>query len=324
MLVGVLAGVAALAALGGREGRSGETVDKPGGQTASTKDGIHRFPNDPYVWVDRKEKTVYMDAQFSPDMTTVYSLLEFLLISGVCNDNKEWTYDRAYESVFVTKADPYSIHMALLLAGFRPGPLPKAVPEGLSKGTIGGRYSGKTSTGAEAKEAHYAPMLDILVEWKEEGKTKRVRVERFLSDRAKDGPPDATPWAYTGSFTETNDKGEKVLASSLTRVVVGAFYDESALINLPFFTLNPHRSGGGLEVNANHLPGYFTREKEIVEGYTKRKIKIPVSHPVTLILKKSEMKAPDPHQRIQPTEKEATPDEGAAEKNAADAKKPAE
>ncbi len=273
-------------------------------KTAAKSGGIHHFPNDPNVWVDRDKRQVFVKARLSPDLTTVYSVLEFLLVSGVYNqEEKTWIYEKGYESAFVTNADPRNIHLAMLLAGLRPGPLTDEIPQGLSKGTMGGEFGNQLPTKKKKPEkqrkTHKAPMLDITVQWQEGEKPCSERVEHFLFDRGTRKKAAPTPWAFTGSFIYTSEDGKKILASSSSRIVIGVFYDETAIINLPFFTMNPQSSDGGLEINAFYLPAYFTREKEIVEGYTHRKIKIPVHHPVTLVISPSKLKAPDPNRRLQ-------------------------
>jgi len=287
--------------------RAGEnpTPDKPA--TAAKPKGIHHFPNDPNVWVNRETKQVFIKAQFSPDLTTVYSPLEFLLISGVYNQKeKTWFYEKGYESAFITKATPQNIHLALLLAGLQPGPLAQAVPKGLSKGTMGGEFGGNLPKKKEVKnKQHNAPMLDIAVQWQEGQKQHSERIEHFLFDRETKNKAASTPWAFTGSFIFTTDAGKKMLASSSSRIVAGVFFDETAIINLPFFTLNPQSSAGGLEINAFYLPPSFTKEKEIVEGHTHRKIKIPVHPKVTLVISPSKFKAPDPNKMFKKQPKKA-------------------
>lgn len=261
-------------------------------EKTDTDQRIITFHNDPYVTADREKKEVRIKAALSPDLRAVRAILEFLLISGVYRqETKEWEYDRGYESVFVTNAQPATIQAALLLVGFRPGALPQPAPEGLIKDNTE-RIGDATKVAAEG-ERPKAPMMDIMVEWNENGTLRCERVEIFLFDRRAGKIVANTPWAYTGSYFLTNDKNEKVMAADLTRVIAAVFYDESALINLPYYTENPYGGPGmGLEVFADALPPYFHQEKEIIEGVKRVKIKIPQQREVSLVLRASELPPP--------------------------------
>ncbi|MBN2713094.1 MAG: hypothetical protein JXR97_11790 [Planctomycetes bacterium] len=246
----------------------------------------------PYVNVDKSKNEVRVDCELSPGLRGTRAALEFLLISGFQDkETKEWGWDRDYESVFVTKADPNIIHVALMLIGLKPGELPQHAPEGYSKDNSE-RVGQEVKNGGDKDKV--ASMVDIYVEWKEGDETKTMRAEKFVFDReAKDAAKD-TPFAFTGSYFVTNEAGKKVIAASETYVVAAVFNDESAILNLPYFAKNGHWGDDvGMELNSEHLPPYFRKAKTIISGTTPMEIQIPVQHPVTLIFKPSRIKAPE-------------------------------
>ncbi len=247
----------------------------------------------PYIQVDRKARQVRIEAELSPALRGMYAVLEFLLISGSKHEKTdEWEWERDYESVFVTKARPDNIQAALMLMGMMPGPLKQQAPERFVKDSSD-RIKGDPVQTDVAKKTALAPLIDVLVEWQEEGKARQLRAEKFMYDRARKAPAQDTPWAFTGSYFVTDAKGQKRLAAGQSHVVMAVFHDPSAVVNLPFYTENAYWGDEvGLEVNAAHLPPFFRKDKVIVEGYTKRTIQVPVQHPVTLILQVSSMAQP--------------------------------
>jgi hypothetical protein len=256
-------------------------------------DGLFRFPNDENVRVDRKAGIVYLDAELSPSLTGQFAMLEFLLISGQLNSDGSWLYDRAYESLFVTKAQPETVHVALMLAGFKPGQLPQEAPEGFAKENS--KYVGDKQREETEAEKLPAQTLDIFVEWEKDGEKQRLRCEKFIYDRNRKVVAADTPWAFTGSYLLSDKQGKKILAANDTRVLFSVFFDESAVINLPFYTTNPYwGEDTGMEVNAASLPEDFRQTKTIVEGVTEREIFVPVQRKVTLILQKSTLPPPEP------------------------------
>lgn len=281
----------------------------PAGEEPVKENKLFTFPNDPYLSVDRENHEVRVKADVSPSMRTIYSLLEFLLVSGRYDkDEKTWIYDRGYESLFVTKADPTHFQMGLMLAGLKPGPMPEKPPERMSKDNSerikGARVEDK-------KAAASAQMIDVLVEWEKDGKVKTERAEAFLYDRERKKASVTTPFAFTGSYLVSNEDGKKVLASDMTRIMISTFYDESSVLNLPFYTQNPYQGDDiGLELNANFLPTDFQKSKVIIEGHTKRPIKVPVIRPVTLIFRASTLlppvkKKPEPEKKPEEKGKES-------------------
>lgn len=268
-----------------------DPFEPPAGWGSRDEQGLTKLANDPYVAVDKEKKTVYLRAQFSPAARGVYTLLEFFLISGVKSednsgeDDPRYGYEKAYESAFITRAQPFNIHLALMMAGYRPGQFGKNAPAGLSKGTLGGEYGmndllNKKKAGEETQNPS---LFDISVEWKEGETYKTLRAEKIMTDRARHGAPQDTPWVFTGSFMFSGDDGNKVYAADRTRAVIGSFFNESALINLPYYTLNPQSGDGGMELDANNLPASWTKEKEIIHGYTAKKVRVP-KHPVFVVL----------------------------------------
>lgn len=258
----------------------------PAGETAeaAAPAATKKIVQFPFVNVDREKREVRVEAELSPGLRGMFAPLEFMLICGNQDPKTgKWFYDRDYESVFVTKADPNILHAALMLIGLQPGGLESDAPEGYVKDNAE-RIAGEREA-AETK-ADQAPRVDIFVEWEQDGKTVSIKAEKFLFDKETDKPVADTPWAFTGSYFVTNAKGEKTLAARQTYVVVAVFADESAVLNLPFYAKNAYwGDDAGFEVNAAHLPEYFRKEKEIVEGTKTRVIAVPVHHPVTLIFR---------------------------------------
>lgn len=243
----------------------------------------------PHVSVNRETREVRVDATLSPALTGSFAALEFLVISGSQDEEtKDWIFDRDYESVFVTKADPNMIHVAMMLAGLRPGPIEAEVPEEFSKDNSE-RLTGEAVDPEEKQDK--ASLVDVFVEWKEGDETKRLRAEQFIYDREKAANAAKTPWAFTGSYFVTDGEGKKTLAARHTYVVAAVFQDPSAILNLPYVAKNAHWGDDvGFEINAAHLPAFFKEDKTIIEGVNERVIQVPTNnaHPLTLILKPAE------------------------------------
>ena len=255
-------------------------------------EGFIVMPDDPCVAVNRETGEVRVAASLSYAVTgSISSLLEFLLVSG---ENREgvYVYERSYESVFTTRAAPDQLHLACLLAGFRPGPLPQPAPTaGATKDNVG-RLDGAVIPSADASEEEDATAepLRIMVVWEEDGEEKSLPAERFLFDRGTQAPLGDTPWMFTGSYLVDSRARGVTLASTLTRVVGATFNDTSALFNLPFYSDNPYRSDNtGLVVHGEHLPDHFRERVTIEEGMGTRDIWLPQSRRVMLrILKDTE------------------------------------
>jgi len=266
---------------------SGETLTAPEKAPPASTGAAVSFQNDPCLSLDKQNKELRIQAVLSPELAEE-NLLESLLISGVQDpQTKKWTYERAYESAFVTQAQPTNIHLALLYLGLRPGVIGVDVPRDRTKQN---EACMRMLLSMRREERSLAPLVEILVEWREADGVKCERAECFLYDRAQKRPGDRTPWCYTGSVCvvakkKDGDMTEPILFAELTRAVAAAFHDGSALLNLPFCPHSPYKSPGGFSVKASELPTHFQQQKAIQEdGKTVRKI-MAKPDAVTLVIR---------------------------------------
>ncbi len=261
--------------------------------------------NFPHIRVDREKREVRIEAKMSKELHWRGSPVEFLLIRNT---------DRAYESVFTTDADPMHVLVALFAIGLHPGPLPKPEPEGLvTKRQV-------TPQGERVEEekpkAETAPMLDMLVEWREGETLRSERIERFLIKRSNDQPARDNPYAFTGSYFVTHE-GKKVLVATQTEVISAVLFDPSSLLNLPYYEGSPYAEGvrEGFYVVPEKLPKHFHgKSKEIFmpdPNDPSKAIKVKkivcVDKPVTIVLKPTTLDVINPYDDEKQDKKEEPP-----------------
>ena len=122
---------------------------------------------------------------------------------------------KAYESAFTLEASAVSFNAAMLLIGLDPA---RAKPSKM-------QFDPATPEGDP---------VDIEVEWKADGKTRRLKVHEFLFDeRTKTTLADG-PWVYTGStFVDYGDtSGRRYLAES-DGILIGLMHGPQPIIENP-------------------------------------------------------------------------------------------
>lgn len=254
------------------------------GEDAKTAES-KRFVRYPHVVVDRERKEVRVEASTSGELHKDGAPLEFLLIRG---------NDRAYESAFVTQADPGHIWLGLIMTGLKHGPMSFTIPENApAKRKIVIERSGEAEEAkAEEPEApQVAPMVDIFIEWMEGEERKRARVESFLQHRGVKAPPPPTPFGFNGSFLVPLKDGRKDLAAKHSNVVIALLYDDSAILNLPYYEPSPYEY-----VDRGFLMGPQTVSKHFhgeIEIHMKGKQPVIIAKPVTLIFSPSDLPPPE-------------------------------
>lgn len=123
---------------------------------------------------------------------------------------------KTHESLLVTKAQPFHIHVAMLLLGVKIPPQAAASPP------------------PDAIDAHYLktapkPKGDdvlIFVRWHQDGKIVAVHAEDLLQDDAVKKPMSRGPWVYNGSMLK-----DGVFLAKEDRSIAALVIDPSALIN---------------------------------------------------------------------------------------------
>ncbi len=135
-------------------------------------------------------------------------------VSGKVNDTKVLEFIantkngfRAYESAIELDTNGLTFNLAMILIG-----LDKA--------------------NATPPRFHFDPTppvgdpVDVFVEWKAGGETKRIRAEELLWDKEKKETFSRSPWVYTGSFVL--DDGRYM--ADQDAVLIGFVHDPSSII----------------------------------------------------------------------------------------------
>ncbi|MEZ5301797.1 MAG: YdjY domain-containing protein [Verrucomicrobiales bacterium] len=136
------------------------------------------------VVVNKETKEISFDAELNYSEMP----LEFALVA----EN-----GKIHEALLVTKARPFDINVALLLAGAKAGDdriFDKFVPE----------ENREALTGEEkaAMEKNRANKIGIRLDWEIEGEKKTARLEDWVFNRAEKTPMKHTAWIYNGSKIE--------------------------------------------------------------------------------------------------------------------------
>ena len=165
------------------------------------------------VRFDKQRRTVSFPAVVNMNE----ALIEYLVVTSA---------GKVHESLLRTDAEPWHIHVAMLL--------------------LGGKGAGTN----HFPEDHTRPLpgekVSIELSWKVEGKEKRHRAEEFVYDRARKSTMRKGPWVYTGSRV-----CEGIFVAQRDGSIVSLIEDEEALTNNP-------RAGrdndDNWQVNARGLP----------------------------------------------------------------------
>lgn len=127
-------------------------------------------------------------------------LLEYLI---VCANGK------VHESVLVTEAEPYHIHLAMLFLGAKGAP-PLTPEERVAE-----------------KEVKGEP-IRIRAAWQKDGKTRSLPAEKLVFHAGEKKPMSEGPWTYNGSWVF-----EGTFLAQRERSIVAIITDHDALVNNP-------------------------------------------------------------------------------------------
>jgi hypothetical protein len=194
---------ALLAVLIAMNSSRGQEPEKPPGnypKIVRISDGVMKIGE---VTLDKNTMTVSFPGSINMD----HGEMEYLLVQEG---------GKTHESLLVTKAQPFHIHVAMLLLGVKIPPQPATAPP------------------PDAIDLHYlktAPKLKggnvlIFVRWIENGKTVAVHAEDMMFDEAANKPMTRGPWVYNGSMLN-----QGVFLAQQDRSIASLIIDPSALIN---------------------------------------------------------------------------------------------
>jgi hypothetical protein len=123
---------------------------------------------------------------------------------------------KTHESLLVTKALPFHIHIAMLLLGAKIPPQPDMAPP---PDAIDLKY---LKTAPKLK----GPDVMIFVRWVQDGKTVAMHAEDMMFDEAAKKQMSRGPWTYNGSMVN-----QGVFLAQEDRSIAALVTDPSALIN---------------------------------------------------------------------------------------------
>lgn len=202
----------------------------------------------PGIVVDKDKRTVSVDAKIAPRIIDDPRYKK--------EDGKpypleviaSWPFpkgQKAHETVVTIDVKPSEVHKALESLGLKAG-----------KPVVG-----------ESKEAAQGPEVKIYVEVSaEDGKSKRLPIERLLVDPKTNKPMPKVQWRFTGSVLKqpNPDKDEKVYGADLTGTLISIF----PVTNETVFQTNlsmKEEKYVKLETNAKLLPKVGTAVKLVIE-----------------------------------------------------------
>jgi hypothetical protein len=152
---------------------------------------------------------------------------------------------KAHETVVTIDVKPSAVHKALENLGLKPG-----------KPVLG-----------ESKEAPQGPEVKIFLEIPtDDGKTKRVPIERVLLDPKTNKPMPPVKWRFTGSVLKqpNPDKDEKVYGADLTGTLISIFPVTNETVFQTNLTMKEEKYVK-LETNSKLLPREGTAVKLVIE-----------------------------------------------------------
>jgi len=234
------------------EGESEDNAMNPPGSDVTITAAEIQFPG---LTIDRKTHEVRMDATVCLDS----GILEYV----VC---LEGTFE--HESIFVTEVKPEMLHIALLLAGLEPNPMPPGLEQ---------LWWGMAT---EAEESR----VRIDVEWEVNGTVERANITSMIRKNTDDdtgmvynNAPNLQQdesgevsdlWIFSGSLLRTQENGKRLYAANYVGVVVGIWANPSAVIQYGKETRNPYRgTNQGMAVNENFVPELDTEVQLVFSKY---------------------------------------------------------
>jgi hypothetical protein len=155
------------------------------------------------VTLNKKTRTITFPGSINMD----HGEMEYLLVQEG---------GKTHESLLVTKAQPFQIHIAMLLLGVK---IPPQAAVGPPPDAIDVNY---LKTAPKPKGGNVL----IFVRWTEDGKTIAVHAEDMMFDDAAKKPMTRGPWVYNGSMLS-----QGVFLAQQDRSIASLVIDPSALIN---------------------------------------------------------------------------------------------
>lgn len=147
------------------------------------------------VRLDKERRTVSFPAVLNMNE----ALIEYLVVTS---------YGKVHEGLLRTEAEPWHIHLAMLL--------------------LGGKGAGTNSFPEDHTKPLPGDTVSIQITWKINGKEKRYRAEELVYDRQKKSAMRKGPWIYTGSTMS-----EGIFIAQRDGSIVSLIEDGQALINNP-------------------------------------------------------------------------------------------
>lgn len=160
------------------------------------------------VTLDKKAGTATFPAVTNMDS----GVIEYLLVGEG---------GKSYESLFVTKAEPYHLHVAMLLLGAKGSAKETSPSENPPPEYLNAQY---LKTAPELK----GDKISISARWKSSGKETVSPVEDLLNNDLQKEPMRRGPWVYNGSMLS---RGSFLAQDG--RSIAALVTDPAALINNP-------------------------------------------------------------------------------------------
>ncbi|MBA4147103.1 MAG: hypothetical protein H0X66_03235 [Verrucomicrobia bacterium] len=177
------------------------------------------------VRLDKSDRSISFPAAIN--MTN--GPVEYLLVSAV---------GKLHESVLKTEVDPMHIHLSALLLGAK------------------GAQTNLTVHDFDTKEIP-GESIDLLVQWTEDGREKKVRAEQLVFNTATLKVTTKGPWIYNGSQVHGG-----TLVAQRDGLIVAIMSDPLALMNNP----RPGRENDEIwEVNKSSVPPLNTPVQFILQ-----------------------------------------------------------
>ena len=143
-------------------------------------------------------------------------LLEYLIVGKT---------GKTHESLLRTRIEPYHLQIALLMIGL--------------KGT-----NNPLAEQGDPRKPEGDP-VQVWIRWEHGGRTVKLRIERWVYNKNKNGPMQLTDWIFTGSFVY-----KRRFMAQMEQSIMAVFHDPAAMID------NPLPDGDSDEV-------WFVNEKKV-------------------------------------------------------------
>jgi hypothetical protein len=210
-------------------------TNSPGGAPLAVESSVAVLSNSPVqllgpdlfqvgkVTIDKKQRTV----SFPALLNKTQGLMEYFLVT---------TYGKTHESILKTDAEPYHIHIAMLLLGAT-----GAQPE-----FTNGHPPVPGFIVNPSKDALPGDKVSVEVRWTEEGKEIRRRATDLISNEQTHTTADPTHWVYNGS-----EMADGRFFAQIDGSLISLVTDPVALVN---YTGAGHDNDQIWVPNTNNLP----------------------------------------------------------------------